>query len=123
MAVKSPAKIARVKKWLKALRSGKYNRTTGLLRRTHKNADVVGHCCLGVLCDIVDPNGWYKNGAHKFSFNGWNRKDDGMISKTFLDSVGLTMEDGRTLARLNDSGKYSFDKIADKISELTGVKG
>ncbi len=34
------------KKWIKALKSGKYKQTKGHLK------DETGHCCLGVLCDI-----------------------------------------------------------------------
>jgi hypothetical protein len=33
-------------KWLKALRSGKYNQTKGQLK------DETGYCCLGVLCEV-----------------------------------------------------------------------
>jgi hypothetical protein len=33
--------------WVAALRSGKYDQTTGALR------DGVGYCCLGVLCEVA----------------------------------------------------------------------
>ncbi len=39
------------KKWVKALRSGKYKKTTGVLRKLDKN-DNPSYCCLGVLCDL-----------------------------------------------------------------------
>ena len=39
-------------KWIEALRSGKYPKGYQALRSP------MGFCCLGVLCDIVDPNGW-----------------------------------------------------------------
>ena len=39
-------------KWVRALRSGKYEQATGALR----NED--GFCCLGVLCDVYDPDKW-----------------------------------------------------------------
>lgn len=35
------------KKWVKALRSGKYKRGTGQLKKGDK------YCCLGVLCEIT----------------------------------------------------------------------
>ena len=41
------------KKWVKALRSGKYEQCTG---RLHLKGD--GYCCLGVLCDIVGAGRW-----------------------------------------------------------------
>lgn len=34
------------KKWVAALRSGKYEQSTGALRKED------GYCCLGVLCDL-----------------------------------------------------------------------
>ena len=44
-------------KWVTALRSGKYKQTTGALRRVTADGES-GFCCLGVLCDVVDPDGW-----------------------------------------------------------------
>ena len=44
-------------KWLAALRSGKYVQSTGALRKPGDAKD--SFCCLGVLCDAVDPSGWY----------------------------------------------------------------
>lgn len=126
MAIKSPAKIARVKKWLKALRSGKYTRTSSYLRRVNSENKPTGYCCLGVLCDVVDPKGWFKGDAraHKFSaLLSYDGKDNSFISDKFLKSVGLTHEDGLSLASKNDSGKWTFDMIADEISRLTGVQG
>jgi len=39
------------KLWLKALRSGKYLRVSGALKRKRGDGKM-GYCCLGVLCDI-----------------------------------------------------------------------
>lgn len=41
-----------VRQWVKALRSGHYPQTAQTLR------DGLGFCCLGVACDLYDPNGW-----------------------------------------------------------------
>jgi hypothetical protein len=41
------------RKWVEALRSGKYQQTRYRMRDRDK------FCCLGVLCDLVDPSGWY----------------------------------------------------------------
>ena len=38
--------------WIAALRSGDYTQTGSHLR------DETGFCCLGVLCDIINPDGW-----------------------------------------------------------------
>jgi len=40
------------KKWLAALKSGKYRKAKGHLKHHGR------HCCLGVLCDLFDPAGW-----------------------------------------------------------------
>lgn len=43
--------------WLQALRSGDY--TQGVLRlRISAGDGQLRHCCLGVLCDVLDPEGW-----------------------------------------------------------------
>lgn len=39
-------------KWIEALRGDKYQQTVGILKSAS------GFCCLGVLCDIVDPTIW-----------------------------------------------------------------
>jgi hypothetical protein len=40
------------KKWVKALRSGKFKQGTNFLKTSVKNK--VNHCCLGVLCELYD---------------------------------------------------------------------
>ena len=40
-------------RWIAALRSGKYKQHPGVLRSGENE-----FCCLGVLCDVVDPDGW-----------------------------------------------------------------
>ena len=42
------------KKWIAALRSGKYKQT-----QFHMKKDGC-FCALGVLCEITDPNGWHQ---------------------------------------------------------------
>lgn len=39
------------REWIKALRSGEYVQTTGLLVRVEKEGD--SFCCLGVLCELA----------------------------------------------------------------------
>jgi hypothetical protein len=40
--------------WVERLRSGKYRQT----REKLASPKVKACCCLGVLCDVVDPMGW-----------------------------------------------------------------
>jgi hypothetical protein len=50
-------------RWINALESGEFKQTTFALR------DETGFCCLGVACNLVDPEGWtFDTGAHAYSF-------------------------------------------------------
>jgi hypothetical protein len=40
------------KQWVEALRRGKYEQGHEQLRRDGR------FCCLGILCEIIDPEGW-----------------------------------------------------------------
>ena len=87
-------------KWVKALRSGKYQQA-----REELYAEGLGHCCLGVLRHCV-------TGRNKY-----NDKDEHtLLSLKFCDRVGLAPSMQGDLAALNDDGQ-SFDQIADYIQE------
>jgi hypothetical protein len=44
--------------WVEALRSGDYEQATGTLAKVDsRTGEVVGHCCLGVLCEVAIKNG------------------------------------------------------------------
>lgn len=109
------------KKWVEALRSGKYEQGCGYLRTND------GFCCLGVACDLYAK-------AHPRA-KGWNqgnlfagemmllpvkvRKWLGLTknSGVFTDKKGFLSE----LIDLNDSGK-TFKQIAKIIeSEPEGL--
>lgn len=95
-------------KWVEALRSGKYNQTRSCL----KNLD--GHCCLGVLCDVVNPKGWLKGAGHEQGIGSMQNlmPDDGVMRSVGVDRKGL-----RRLAEANDIGE-TFAQIADRIERL-----
>ena len=79
-------------RWVDALRSGEYQQTTGVLHRTHSDEDdePVGHCCLGVLCDLLDFVKEDDDGdARIFRFNGYSRYADGT---PIADSVRIPRE-------------------------------
>lgn len=108
------------KKWVEALRSGKYNKTKKVLRNQE------GYCCLGVACEVAIENGL-----------------DLLVDSrdiTYYDGIGtvlptkvkkwlkLNSHDGTFLGGdlilLNDSElvEYTFAKIADVIeSEPEGM--
>lgn len=94
-------------KWVAALRSGDYKQGIGGLRDTHDS-----FCCLGVLCDIVDPGGWQDpvmSGADWVTHRGAQGFPDSL-----LEDVGVDRFFSRRLAKKNDGG-ITFDKIADLI--------
>ncbi|HEV8263241.1 MAG TPA: hypothetical protein VGQ19_21085 [Burkholderiales bacterium] len=94
------------RKWIEALRSGRYQQTQKALR----NDD--GYCCLGVLCDLVDPAGWSPSTIIRGEMN--HDGETGMPSDKLTDSIDLEWGKAEALAELNDKGK-SFAEIADYI--------
>lgn len=86
--------------WIAALRSGKY---TQLRRALHKPNE--GHCCLAVLCDLVDPKGWQQ-------FNGdlyFVMREEPYIEE---DEYGEP----------EPSGEYtSEDALPEKLREKLGI--
>lgn len=121
-------------KWVAALRSGDYQQGYGQLREmpdpvTGKR----GHCCLGVLCDVLD-GVYIETGVVDFGspddtciFNG----DDATITGSAIpgglwQAVGLERNDPAVdiqaedetspwrLSQLNDS-RYTFGEIATLI--------
>lgn len=101
-------------KWLVALRSGDYPQTRRRLR------DDDGFCCMGVLCDVVDPEGWsaYNNGTFRSSraFPPPSVIDEAGLYDGRLCALGITGIMG-DLANLNDNMGLSFPEIADYIEE------
>lgn len=112
-------------KWLKALRSGKYTQTRGVLNRTIESSErsgtPVGMCCLGVLCDVFAKEGlgeWKGidvDGDRKFIY-----KDHTQVTQppySLLEEIGLSDTAVETLIGLNDRQRKSFDEIADWIEQ------
>lgn len=112
------------KRWIKALRSGKYKQGKGRLRNEKDE-----FCCLGVFCDITkDETGgkWGKKGY--FGKQGTRGDDCGLppFVTRFLgmDLNGYTFpkyytakgRKERSLIGLNDSGA-SFKQIANIIDK------
>jgi hypothetical protein len=93
-------------KWLEALRSGKYKQGRQGLRK------VDSFCCLGVLCDLLNPNGWRQITDNDliYSFNG----ELGVIDKRLARSIGVE-EFQDILVEMNDEKQNSFSEIADYI--------
>ncbi len=99
-------------KWVEALRSGKYVQAKGCLRDSRPHGD--GFCCLGVLCDVIDPEGWDDSGlfrlAHCFP------PKEVMTEIGYPDEAEKQNSKFWTAAHMNDEGK-SFDEIASYIED------
>ena len=94
-------------KWIAALRSGEYTQANSELRFE----DSKEMCCLGVLCDIMDPDGWNPAGAV------YKRHKLAQPTEEFIEPMlGLSGQQIMLLANMNDDNE-SFDTIADYIEE------
>lgn len=115
------------RKWIEALRSGKYNQTQS---RLHDND---GYCCLGVACDLYNKeNPGILHVEEMKLIDGFKTRYNG-LSTVLPDQVtvwlGLAQCDGdykesgqrMSLVEKNDNG-YTFAQIADIIeSEPEGL--
>lgn len=94
-------------KWVEALRSGKYKQGRDGLRSTSGQ-----HCCLGVLCDVINPAGW--SSPREFIFEGDQREM--FLPDALAKRFGIEFETQSELAALNDDGT-PFAAIADWIEQ------
>jgi len=112
-------------KWLDALRSGKYQQTTNVLRRERHGA--ASYCCLGVLCEVVDPDGvWMESGsgqgANNRTFGFGTPQADGFPPKRVSVAAGLSAGEMQHLSAMNDGATTApeegatFLEIADWIA-------
>lgn len=76
------------KKWLTALRSGKYRRGQAQLKSGNH------YCCLGVLCEVAGRK-----------FDG----DETFLPKSIADLAGVNARTQEVLASIND-GDYDVDQ-------------
>ena len=130
------------KKWIKALRSGKYKQGKGYLKQFNSKNEA-RHCCLGVLCELYNDT-MKKNHKKSLlteqmedntsgtSFVRFNTVDGGLpqavikwagIKKYLgnfiirnIDIHGFEYNTEECLADINDNGK-KFSTIADIIEK------
>lgn len=96
------------KKWLEALRSGKYKQGAGYLRRRDES-----YCCLGVLCDIVEPENWEEN--HLMNDTAWfHAGQTEQMNPAVRRECEITFNQAWTLMSMNDRGN-TFNNIANWI--------
>jgi len=104
-------------RWLEALRSGEYKKTTTVLKRFLKTVSP-RYCCMGVLCNVIkddfphakdlieqnDPNAFHNANKSKFA----------ILDQEALAFTGVNADQQRTLTSMNDKGA-SFERIANYI--------
>lgn len=115
------------KLWANVLRSGKYEQGNNELQTADGR-----FCCLGVLCDLVDPEGWQDR--PRYAADGpsldadvvspmvlkqtrTHRGDRSYPSEAVARTAGLSRIHMDYLARRNDIDGWSFERIADEVDE------
>lgn len=94
------SKAHNVRRWIEALRSGRYKQGRFSLRNRNDE-----FCCLGVACDLLDNNKWEGClwDSENYSMPKWAAKEFTITDFT------------ETLISMNDERMKSFMKIADYI--------
>lgn len=101
-------KVRMKNKWIKALRSGEYTQTIGTLRRDNS------FCCLGVLCDVIDPSLWeVRPLTGNITYEGLQ----GSLSSNTRKKYNISYEQETKLMKMNDKENKSFKEIADYIEK------
>lgn len=104
--------LNQLKKWINALRSGKYKQGRYALQDSNN-----GYCCLGVACKILIPT--------KYQF----RNDDDCLlgtkpnqqnSPLWLRDIDSSFKDytNRSLMILNDHEEFNFNEISDLLQAV-----
>lgn len=100
--------------WVGALRSGLYEQTQEVLR------DGNSYCCLGVLCDLIDPFNWTPDDEIREDGFTWDTSTNPEHRTTPPFDIELRNngEDyTHFLTRMQDGG-MSFSEIADYIDQV-----
>ena len=96
-----------VRKWVAALRSGKYEQGQKRLRSMSNK-----FCCLGVACDLYDPEKWVPiEDLDSVRHLGHGARPDFDV----LDYFGLDEDTIIPLMQMNDAEGATFNQIADYI--------
>lgn len=108
-------------RWVAALRSGKYKQGRYRLRQCYTDERSTTYCCLGVLADVVDPNGWRIGMSEEHITAG---DGGGMLRRSWASKIGLTTRNSKSgrmsqhkLVELNDQYTTTFEDIADVIEK------
>ena len=105
------------RRWVAALRGGKYDQTRRELRHNRTSAND-SFCCLGVLCDVFDPEGWDTiNGESYGALLGEGIGSSSHPPPEVMAEAGLSQTEVSTLIFMNDDEEMAFDEIADAVDK------
>lgn len=117
-------------RWTAALRSGEYAQGQGVLRSATEDGKDLEYCCLGVLLDTLNPEGWrpskhaldHQDVSFVHSTNdGGNYERTCSLDPELVKALGMPAgpqnDSQGQLVRLNDVLLADFDQIADWIDK------
>lgn len=107
------------KRWIKALRSGKYAQTQKYLAQ-QISPRKSSYCCLGVLANEELEGDWILE--EFFTVLGWKlsyggQENSAVLPQVALQELGLSDNEAETLMSMNDHKGMNFYEIADWIEE------
>lgn len=105
-----PEQIEVRRRWIAALRSGKYKQGRRGLRIIYGDNEL--WCCLGVLCDVVAPENWVSSGQFYQAYQhleGFSA----LPTTAILESAGIDQFELNRLIQMNDGLGRTFEQIAD----------
>lgn len=108
--------------WMAALQSGEYRPTQKRLRRPEKEGG--GFCCLGVGCDLVDPEGWEEteNGDMFYRDPEYGVTRDAMPPASVERIFGWDMELCHNVTIINDEPPVSsYDGVIEYYLAQKGL--
>ena len=114
--VKISSKPARIRAWIKALRSGKYKQGVGELHNDGR------FCCLGVLCDLYrksTKDGYWTEDGFVYGYESVAAYGLPPIVQAWAgvtnENPSICTDAALTAVDANDSLEMTFDQIADKL--------
>lgn len=106
--------------WVAKLRSGDIPQGREALAIEDRDGGPVRMCCLGVLCEVIDPDGWLAarvNGRDVVrSWTKDGRRSDAR-SRAPLSLSLISATEQEHLTRMNDIPSNSFTDIANWIED------
>ena len=99
-----------------ALRSGRYPRTTGALRRSYKKKHI--YCVFGVACDVSGLGEWVRGRLSSIDSYIVDSTDapSGYPPTAVTDYYGLNPIE-HILIGMNDNNETTFEELADFIED------